>query len=225
MSERFLQGFVVDPDKLAALLGTAKLSAKSIRKRTKKGLMSDIDMTLGDGEWREGKPIVDAALAQLAAGKPKQAQAYELVRMVTLVLHAYAKPLGTIEVPYVDSDDFGLWTPVFEALEMPTLAKQYGAASLAFPFKRPAKAVGWPITTLIEGAALAKCNAELATDWAKRLPALPNSVFVDKRNAPNDERIAYTKSDLGSAFVKLKRWIATAVKAKKSLALILDGDQ
>ena len=37
--------------------------------------------------------------------------------------------------------------------------------------------------------------------------------------------IARTKLELGPALAKLKKWIATTIKAKRSLALILDGDQ
>jgi hypothetical protein len=113
---------------------------------------------------------------------------------------------------------------VFAALAMPTLGKQYGASSLAFPFKKPVGS-GWPITTLITAPALAKCKAELATDWAKRLPALPDAVFVNKKYGASEQAIARTKLELGPAFAKLKKWIATTIKAKKSLALILDGDQ
>jgi len=224
MSERFLEGFVVDLAKLQKLVGTPKLAAKAVRAKTNKHVLPDVDMTLGDGEEDDGKPITDAALAQLASGKVKKDNAYALARVNTIVLHAYAKWLGTIEVPYVAGDSFGLWNPVFKALGMKTIAKEYGLSSFAFPFKK-SQNVDWPISTVVTGKSLAAWNTELAGDWAKKFPALPDAPFTDKKYGPNADEIAYAKADLPPAFATLKKWVATAVKAKQSLVLILDGDQ
>ena len=224
MSERFLEGFVVDLAKLQKLVGTPKLSAKVVRAKTTKSSLTDVDMTLGDGEVKAGKPLTDAALAQLAAGKFDKDDVYDLARTNTLVLHAYAKSLGTIEVPYVAGHNFGLWNPVFKALGMKVMAKEYGVASFAFPFKKSPN-VAWPISTVVGGASLAAWNTELAGTWAAKFPTLPDAPFTDKKYGPNTDEIAYAKSDLPPAFAKLKQWVAAAVKAKQALVLILDGDQ
>ena len=224
MSERFLEGFIVDPAELDKLVGTSKLSAKEIRAKTKKSAVSDADMTLGEGDAKKGKTRVDKVLAKLASGKLRTSDAPELVRMTTLVLHAYAKSLGTIEVPYVDGHEFGLWNPVFKALDMPEMAKDYGVASLAFPFKKSPD-VEWPITTLVEGASLAAWNTELSTDWQTKLRKLSDKPFTDKKYGAKAAQIAETKTDLGHALGRLKNWVATALEANLALALILDGDQ
>jgi hypothetical protein len=225
VSERFLEGFAVDPKALDAMLGTPKLAAKAIRTKLRgKPILRDLDMTLGEGDAKAGKPLVDAALDALAESRPRATEsAYELTRVTALILHAYAKQLGTIEVPYVDGDSFGLWNPVFRALAMPTLAKEYGRASLAFPFKRSAD-IGWPLVTLV-AASLPRWKAELAGDWAKRLPQLPAALFTDKQHRASAERVAATKLELVPAVTKLATWVTAATRAKRALVLVLDGDQ
>ncbi len=226
MSERFLEGFAVDPNSLDAMLGTPKLAAKTIRKKLRgKSIMTDIDMTLGEGDAKAGKPLVDAALDALAsAGARDTGSACALTRVTTLILHAHAKRLGTIEVPYVEGDSFGLWNPVFRALAMPTLAKEYGRASLAFPYAKRVAKIAWPIMTLV-AASLANWNAELAGDWAKRLPQLPAAPFTDKKYGTSPERVTSTKLELVGAVKKLATWVTSAARTKRALVLVLDGDQ
>jgi hypothetical protein len=224
MSERFLEGFMVDPAELEKLVGTSKLSAKEIRAKTKKSAVSDADMKFGEGDAKKGKTRVDKVLAKLASGKLRTSDAPELVRMTTLVLNAYAKSLGSIAVPYVESHATGLWNPVFKALDMPEMAKEYGVASLAFPFKK-APEVEWPITTLVEGASLAAWNTELSTGWQNKLHGLSDKTFTDKKHAAKADRVAATKTELEHALGRLKNWVATALEANLALALILDGDQ
>ena len=224
MSKRFLEGFVVDPVELDKLVGTVKLSPKEIRAKTKKSAVSDVDMAFGQGDAKKGKTRVDKVLAQLASGKLRTTNAPDLVRMTTLVLNAYAKSLGKIEVPYVDGHELGLWNPVFKALGMLEMAKDYGVASLAFPFKKSPD-VAWPITMIVEGAALQAWNTELSTDWQSKLPALSDKVFTDKKHAAKGERVAATKTELGLALGRLKNWVTTTLEAELALALILDGDR
>ena len=226
VSERFLEGFAVDPGALDAMIGTPKLAAKAIRSKLRgKSVLGDIDMTLGEGDAKAGKPLVDAALDVLAKGRPGTADStYALTRVTTLILHAHAKRLGTIEVPYVEGDSFGLWNPVFRALVMPTLAKEYGCASLGFPHAKRAAKIAWPIMTLV-AASLPRWCSELAGDWAKRLPQLPAAPFTDKKYGTSPERIAATKVELVAALKKLATWATSAARAKRSLVLVLDGDR
>ncbi|MEO8841547.1 MAG: hypothetical protein ABI591_29720 [Kofleriaceae bacterium] len=224
MSERFLEGFIVDPAELDKLVGTSKLSAKEIRAKTKKSAVSDADLRLGEGDAKKGKTRVDKILAKLASGKLRTSDAPELVGMTTLVLNAYAKSLGSIQVPYVESHEFGLWNPVFKALDMPEMAKDYGVASLTFPFKKSPD-VEWPITTLVEGASLAAWNNELSTDWQSKLHGLSGKLFTDKKHAVVAARVADTKTELEHALGRLKNWVSTTLEAELALALILGGDR
>jgi hypothetical protein len=234
MSERFLEGYVVNPKALAALIGTPKLAAKIVRKKVgkKHGTLRDLEMTLGQGDdddsAKEGAAMLDAALDALAKGRPTaKHDAYELTRVTTLILAAYAERLGTIElVPYVEGDSFGLMNPVLKALKLTAMANDYGQSLLAFPYAKRTKAttVDWPIMTLVDGT-LGAWKRELATDWAKRLPTLDRKPFVDKRYGTDDEMVAQTKTELAEVLATLKTWVAKASKKKRALVLILDGDQ
>jgi hypothetical protein len=238
MSERFLEGFVVDLDALAALIGTPKLAAKAIRKKLgKKAILRDIEMTLGydadsdddsivnsdRGVRAAGAKIVDAALDMLAAGKPsRSADRYTMTRITPLVLHAYATPLGTIEcIPHISSDSFGLMNPVFKALGMPILAKEYGHALLPWPYKTAAE-VGWPIIT-VAGKTVYAWQRELRSDWKKLLP-LPDKVFKDKTYGL-DSDADMLREEIPGVLATLTSWVDKAVKKKAGLVIILDGDQ
>jgi hypothetical protein len=233
MSERFLEGFVVDLDALAALIGTPKLAARAVRKKLgKKSILRDIDMTLGGDDCDDdsdrgmraaGAKIVDASLDMLAKGKPsRSADRYYMTRITPLVLHAYATPLGTIEtIPYISGDSFGLMNPVFAALRMPVLAKEYGHALLAWPFAR-AVDVEWPIIT-VGGKSVYAWQRELASDWKKLLP-LPDKVFTDKTYGL-DRYVDQTREELPAVLATLKSWVDKAVKKRAALVLVLDGDR
>lgn len=224
MSERFLEGFVVSPPALAKLIGTPKLAPKAIRaKLARRPVLKDIDMTLGEGDARDGKLVVDAALDVLAHGRPRpRDSAYAMTRVAALIVHAYGKPLGTIEVPYVEGDGFGLWNPVFRALEMPALAKGWGVPSFAFPYAKrtPKTTVGWPIAML----APASWKHELARAWTKPLLALPAKPFTDRTYGTEPARIAMVKTELVAAIAKLAAWTRVP-RTHEALVLILDGDQ
>ncbi len=224
MSERFLVGYAIDLAKLRAMLGTPKLSPKVIRAKATKANVGDIDMTLGDGDRKQGKPLVDAALIQLATNKLVKDDVYDLVRASQLVVDAYGKALGVAEVPYIESDAFGLMNPVFKALKLPTLAKLYGRSSLAFPFKK-AEDSGWPIAMALEGAALAACSKELATPWKANVSGLPDKVFTAKPHDASPEAIGYQKAELVPMLAQMAKWTAAAAKAKLALVMYLDGDQ
>ena len=224
MSERFLVGYSIDLAKLRAMLGTPKLAPKAVRAKAKKANVGDIDMTLGDGSIKDGKPLVDAALTQLATNTLKKADLYKLVRATQLVIDAYGKALGVVEVPQIESDFCGLMNPVFKALKMPTLAKLYGKSPLAFPFAK-VKAPDWPVTMAIEGAALAACANELATPWKAKVAGLADKIFIDKQYGTSPESIGYQKAELVPMLAQMAKWTASARKAKLALVMYLDGDQ
>lgn len=234
MSERFLEGYIIEPRRFDKLIGTAKLAAKTVRRKLRgSAIVRDMEMTFGQG-WddesaAEGAAILDAALDALAAGRPtRHHEAYELTRASALVLAAYGTRLGTIElVPYVAGDSFGLMNPALAALGMKTMAKEYGRSSFAFPYVRRTKTtrVDWPIMMLV-GASLAAWKRELATDWRTRVRALPDKPFTSRRYRTEPEEIAETKRDLVKTLAKLQRWVErAAAKRGSALVLVLDGDQ
>ncbi len=237
MSERFVEGFVVSPAKLAALYGTPALSHAAVSKiLKKKSIWNDIAMTFGDGDEDEGSPAVVTGLAALAAGKVPKVSYPE--RLTQLVLHAYGEQMkpAMMESNHMPADDDGLWNPAFKALGMKTIAKQWGQANLAFPTKAAAKGGwGWPIFTVVEPAALALWKSELATPWRKQLSTLPNTTF-DPDAADDDEDAFMSREEIENGIAVLEKWVLTATKplvSKKSavgktgnaLVLILDGDQ
>jgi hypothetical protein len=229
VSERFLEGFAVDTAALDALIGSPKLAPAAMRKQLRgKAVLHDIDMTLGNGDDADGRARVDAALAALSTGRPSaKASAYEMTRVIALVLAAYAKRLGSIEVaPCVEGDAFGLWNGVFKALAMPTLAKDYGKGSFAFPYAKRSKqtTVDWPIMTLVDKS-LAAWKRELASPWAKRLAALPDKLFTHPKYGTDAETVAETKRELVPAIKRLAAWVGAALRAKRVLVIVLDGDQ
>jgi hypothetical protein len=229
MSERFLEGFAVDAAALDSMIGTAKLAPAAIRKRLRgKQVLEDIDMTLGDGDEADGRIRVDAALGVLAHGRPNaKTSASDVTRVSALVLAAYGKRLGSLEViPFVEGDSFGLWNGVFKALAMPALASAYGKPSFAFPYAKRTKqtTVDWPIMTLVD-TSLAAWKRELASGWATQLAALPDKLFTHREYGTDGETIAETKRELVPAIKKLATWVGAALRAKRALVIVLDGDQ
>ena len=70
MSERFVEAFLLSPEKLVALAATPAVGFAAIQKAIgKKQIFEDMVMTFGDGDEDEGLPIVERGLDQLAAGK------------------------------------------------------------------------------------------------------------------------------------------------------------
>lgn len=235
MSERFVESFLVSPQKLAGLVGT-HLEFERMKKSAKnKHVFSETAETLGEGDEDEGRELVDAGLEQLSAGKPDPENAYELTRLTTLVLHAFAEPLkpSLMETNFLPADDFGLWNPAFRALKMPTIAKSWGQSSLAFPFKKRTKKtqVEWPIMTLVEAPELLRWKAELDTPWRAALKTLPPTA-LDPDQPDNADEI---RDELKRGLAVLEKWVETALKPTKlrpavdktgnALVLVLDGDQ
>ncbi len=174
-------------------------------------------MTLANGE-NDAEPV-DSALSALRRGSPHPEAAYKYARVTTLVLHAYGESLGTFQSNYMASDDFGLWTPVFHALGMKAIAKQWSKSSLAFPFARPSLNVRWPIISCIDAESLAAWKRELAGTWSEKLEALPVTTYDP-----------VTRAEVHAGIAMLAQWVKRATTHAKmqpdsALVLILDGDQ
>jgi hypothetical protein len=228
MSERFVEGFIVSAKKLARMVGTPALAPNAVKTKLKGNpILRDVIMTLARGDDDPGP--VDTALGALASGTPKPEAAYALARVTALVLHAYAEPLGTLEANYMPSDGFGLWTPVFRALAMNTIAKQWAKPTLAFPFARPSINVSWPIITYVDAESLADWKRELAGKWADKLAALPLTELDPEATG------SFTRDQARAGIATLAKWVKRATGkvaarpatelADNGLVLILDGDQ
>ncbi len=223
MSERFVEGFIVSPKKLTSLLGTAALEPNTVKSKLKGNpILKDVIMTLANGE-NDPEPV-DSALAALRRGSPHPEAAYKYARVTTLVLHAYGEALGTLQASYMPSEDFGLWNPVFHALGMKTIAKQWGKASLAFPFARPSLNVSWPILSCIDGESLAAWQRELAGKWSEKLETLPVKTYDP------EQRGSMTREEVHAGIAMLAQWVKRAsaqakMQSDSALVLILDGDQ
>ena len=236
MSERFVEAFLLSPEKLVALAATPAVGFAAIQKAIgKKQIFEDMVMTFGDGDEDEGLPIVERGLDQLAAGK-RPTVAYP-ERLTQLVLHAHAEPLkpAMMESNHMPASEDGFWNPAFAALGMKTIAKQWGTSTLAFPNKRPSKGWGWPVLTLVEPASLSRWTAELATPWRKKLATLPNTTF-DPDADDEAEDAFMSRAEVEGGIAVLEKWVRAAVKSTASkrkavaasgnaLVLILDGDQ
>lgn len=234
MSERFVEGFLVAPKKLAALLGTPAAGFKAIEKALgKKQIFEDLVMSLGDGDEEAGLEEAKAGLDALAAGKVPSITYVE--RLTQLVLHAHAEHLepSLMECNYMPADDDGLWTPAFTALGMKTIAKGWGRPNLAFPRKRAKVDFGWPVITLVEKPATWK--TELAKPWRKKLATLPNSTF-DPDADDDAEDVFMSRAEVEHGIAALEKWVRAACKRTASkkkavaksgnaLVLIYDGDQ
>lgn len=232
MSERFLEGYLIDPAQFQRLVGTPKLAAKAVRRKLgRASIVRDMEMTLGQG-WddasaAEGAALLDAVLDALASGPPRpSADPYTLTRASALVLAAYGKRLGTIElVPFVAGDASGLMTPALAALGMKTIAKEYGVSSFAFPFRKAPKKVDWPIRMLVDRSRKA-WQRELAIDLAAGIRALSDKPFTSRRFRTSAEEIAETRKDLARTLAKLRGWVDRAcAQQRTALVLVLDGDQ
>ncbi len=207
-----------------ALLGTSALGPRAIRAKLKgAAILRDLEAMLS------GSKGVDEQLNVLASDvkRPKTLNVYRITRVTALVLHAYARRLpGTMQSNfYPPETDFGLWGPAFRVLGMPTVAKQWGQPSFAFPFveaKAKVKRAPWPLMTCVEGASLAKWRKELSANWRPKVKALPLRALDP--DAESEETAYFTREELSEGLAQLAKWVK-AVSAPNALVLVLDGDQ
>jgi hypothetical protein len=218
MSERSVEGFIASPKRLHALLGTAALEPSAVKTKLKgNAILKDVILRLANGE-NDVEPV-DTALAALRRGSPHPEAAAKYARVTTLVLHAYAESLGAFQAGYIEGGESGSWSPVFHALGAKTVGKQWGKASLAFPFARPSLNVSWPILSCIAGDSLAEWKRELTGNWRDKLEALPATTY-----AP------LAREQIHAGLALLEQWVKAAsgkakLQADNALVLILDGDQ
>ncbi len=92
MSDRFVRGWKVCPEKLQALVGKKQLSAKAVLASRRN---EDVLMTLGDEDEEAGAKLAEAVLTAILHGPLKRDDAYEYGRVTELLLNHVAKPLGT----------------------------------------------------------------------------------------------------------------------------------
>jgi len=238
MSERFVRGWKVSPEKLRALVGSKQLAVSDVLKsRANEDSLEEVVMTLGDEDEEEGTEIVEEALTAILQGKLKSDQAYEYGRVTELLLNHVAKPLGNedeivMQLTYhVPTEELGCWNPMLKALKLPKLAKAWARENFAFPWPSGKPRSDWPAWTLIEGAELDAIAAELKPLTRKQLDAVPSALMVDDGSDATD-----TRDELWEGLKTLRKWVEKArgderkdrlalAKQGNALLLVMDGDQ
>jgi len=249
MSERFVRGWKVSLPKLQGLVGAKRLKASEIlNSKANAKCRSDVLMTLGEGDEKDGAKIADRSLSALLAGKLDRKQAYEYARVMELLLNHVAQPLATKYVAkwrepqdqialqwtyYAPTDSFGCWNPLLKRLELPKLAKAWAAPNVHFPWKpsKKAPAVDWPLWTYFDSKELDVLAKELSKLTRAGLKELPAKILVDEAKYAEQCR-----DELWTGLERLRDWIERARapekreglaydKQKNGLMLLMDGDQ
>lgn len=226
MSERFVRGWKISPKKLAALVGKKGTTSSAIVKhRANARVRTDVFMTLGDGEAKEGKARATRALDDILGGPLRKEARYDYARVLELLLNAEAQPMKgeiLLQLTYAaPNDTHGRWNPMLRALRLPKLTKLWGASTFAFPLTK-AKPIDWPTWTLLEGPTLRAIDAELATVTQARVAALDAKLLVDRDRDWLDD----CRTELFEGLARLKQWTKSALTPQGSaLVLSMDGDQ
>jgi hypothetical protein len=249
MAERFLRGWKVLPDRLLALVGSSRFTARHVLKsRANAKCLEDVLMTLGDGDDVEGQRIAEGALGEMLEGKLRPNHAYEYARVLELLLNHTALPLATdykrglrepqdqiwMQLTYsVPNDTFGRWNPLLKALGLPTLAKQWCSPNLGFPWKKGKlmSGVDWPAWTVWDAKTLTFLSAEIERLDKKHVSDLKGGLLSD-----DGQYVKETRAELWAGLTRLRSWIQRARGAEKregeawgkegnALFLVMDGDQ
>ncbi|MCY1062751.1 hypothetical protein [Nannocystis sp. SCPEA4] len=238
MSDRFVRGWKVSPEKLQALVGKKQLEAKAVlESRANEESLEEVVMTLGDESEEEGTKIAGDALAAIMGGELNSDDAYAYGRVTELLLNHIAKPLAAddeivMELTYhVPGAEFGCWNPLLKALKLRRLAKTWARGNFAFPWAKGKPRSDWPAWTLIAGDDLEVVAAELEPLTRKQLDALPVALL-----AHDEADAAETRDELWEGLKTLRKWVKTARRDEKkerlgvaiqgnALVLLMDGDQ
>ena len=224
MSSRFVRGWKASPKKLLELVGTKKLTAKTVLAKANKKNAKDVFMTLGQGyddeSAAEGKTLATEYLTSMLEGKLDKTHEYG--RVIELVLDHAAEPMrGEItlmDTYHLPSDDQGCWNPLLRALKLPTLAKAWAAPSFSFPRKTGGSDTDWPVWTEFAPKTLAAVADELEPLERASLDILADKLLGDDPVATRDE--------LWDGLQTLATWVDHARrKPEASLVLVMDGDQ
>lgn len=238
MSDRFVRGWKVSPEKLQALVGSKKLAAKAVlASRANEDSLEDVVMTLGDEDEEQGTQIATDALTAILSGPLKSDAAYEYARVTELLLNHVAKPLAAedeivLQLTYhVPDAEFGCWNPLLKALKLPKLAKAWARDNFVFPWAKGKSKSSWPAWTLIAGDDLEAIAAELEPLTRKQLDVLPAALLAD-----DEAEAAETREELWEGLKLLRKWVKSARSDEKkerlgvatqgnALVLSMDGDQ
>jgi hypothetical protein len=220
MSERFVRGWKVSPEKLRGLVGAKTLDARTVLRGKANGrCRDDVFMTLGRGDKSEGRAIAEAGLGDIFEGRLSAKHAYTYGRVTELVLNHVASPLEpeiVMQLTYaVPNDHPGRWNPILKRLALPKLAKLWAAPNFGFPWAT--SKLDWPTWTIFAPADFAAIASELATITKESLAALPETLLSDRDHAEE------CREELSMGLRTLRTWLAKARGG--ALVLSMDGDQ
>jgi hypothetical protein len=249
MSERFVRGWKVSPQKLNGLVGAKRLTARDIlASKANSKCLQDVLMTLGDGDEDEGRQAAGSALTAILGGPLDSAQAYEYARVMEIILNHVGRPLATkykagfreptdqilLQLTYhVPNDSHGRWNPLLKACKLATLAKSWAALNVSFPWgpagQRPK--VGWPVWTVFDEDVLPEITEELEQLTRECLDAMSDKILAD-----NKVHAAACREEFWSGLKRLQAWVRSArapekaeglgwAKQGNALMLLMDGDQ
>jgi hypothetical protein len=240
MSERFVRGWKASPEKLQALVGNKRITARDvIKSKANASCREDVLMTLGEGDEDEGKAIAETALTAILEKRLDSKLAYAYGRVTEMLLNYAALPLANKESSqilmqltyHVPNDDPGRWNPVLKALKLSKTAKLWAAPNFPFPWFKGSPKSDWPTWTVVDGSSLEAIDAELKTVTPDSLNAIPDKMLSDNKDYVGDCR-----KEFFSALKRLRTWVEKAQASEGSdgvgwkkrgnaLILLMDGDQ
>jgi len=238
MSDRFVAGWKVAPEKLLTVSGSLSVRARDVlASKANARCKKDVLMTLGSGDAARGKSAVDGAISEILAGELIRDHAYHYARVLELLLNDVALPLSRLPndeirlewTYHANNSSHGRWNPLLAACGLPKLAKVWASANVAFPWPSRGPKVEFPQWTMIDAKLLPAIAKELSGLDKERVDALPDRAFL--RDTANESR-----EELWAGLQRLYKWIDIARTAEKkegtawaksgnALFLKMDGDR
>ena len=221
-----IRGYRVDFTKLDDIVGCGddKLAAEIIKTARAAGFEGDSRVT--------SKTTVEAAVRALIGGKlePAHRTPYRILleSVADVVAQRLVPKLGKerfeLLTTYAARDELGA---ILDKLALPTLAKRWDSAAIAWPWRRKTKpVVSWPSASAWTVTEVDACVRELGKLDVRKLPAKVPSIsedeFFAEDNAGAIDFIAQLPG-LARAAVKTKRRCVSG--DRDGLLVLLDGEQ
>jgi hypothetical protein len=221
MAEQFIKAYAIREEALYGLVGSKdRRAAKRVSEAAEE---SDL------GELMEEADLeVDEVVEQIVAGRLRRENAYGYRRLLEAVAAVLGRTLRPDEVvmPGRGWQELG---PAWRGWGQKQLAASWGGSwsgnrELPWPWKRGPQ-VDWPVAILVPRRRLKDLRAELTT-FATRVVldrGVPAAIdrFGDEEAWPLDE----LAGEVAHVHQGLLAWVDAAVKARRDLLLLHDGQQ